>query len=79
MAVVVDRVIGGIRDDGAIAQPQGKKHLCRGLPPHLQVPPDFQLDAYFEGGKNKKRRGFKTQHTLVRQRRDLKKLVLTLG
>lgn len=51
MAVVVDRIVGGISDDGAVAQPQGKKHLCRSLPPHLQATPDFQLDANLGGKK----------------------------
>lgn len=44
VAVVVHWIVGGICDNGAIAQSEGKKHLCSSLPPHLHVTPDFKLD-----------------------------------
>lgn len=43
MAIVVDRVVGGIRDNGAVAQSQGEEDLSGCLTPHLHVPPDFHL------------------------------------
>lgn len=43
VAVVVDRVVGGIRDNGAVAQSQGEEDLSGRLTPHLHVPPDFHL------------------------------------
>lgn len=43
VAVIVDWIVGGICNNRAIAQSEGKKHLCGSLPPHLHITPDFQL------------------------------------
>lgn len=64
MAVVVDRIVGGICDDGAIAQAQGEKYLRGSLSPHLQVTPDFQLDAKF--GENARFLKFGTRQIAAR-------------
>lgn len=43
MAVIVHRVVGRIRNNGAVAESQGEKDLGGRLTPHLHVPPDFHL------------------------------------
>jgi len=40
----MDWIVGGIRNNRAIAQTQGEKNLCSCLPPNLHIEPDFQLE-----------------------------------
>lgn len=51
VAVVVLRVVGGVSNNGPKAEAQSKEDLCRSLPPHLDVCPNFQLEREEESEK----------------------------